>query len=277
MQQRKSIYYTHIVLLLLTVVGSAFAAMTIGAKVGREFLNSMQAEPGLKNFLAESSPTVNESGEMDDVFTAPSDNGDYSTTPPPVRLNREETSSSNTRETTSELIQPDFEEGGVDGGQEVMLEESVSDEERLRREEQVAERRERGYSASFETEGEEGDSERVFTFNWGDDEEDEPETQPRRIGGGGTDTGSSGDSHTVEGQSFRVQAGVFSQRENAEQQVAQLKRLLYAPSVAEVKTDAGTFWSVIVGTFRSREQAERLIGELRENGFDASLKVIGRE
>jgi hypothetical protein len=151
-----------------------------------------------------------------------------------------------------------------------MLEESVSGVERQRREEALAERRERGFAANFESEGDEGDSEKVFNFSWSDDEEEESAGRT-----GERDSGTSGESAGPrEGQRFRVQAGVFSQEENARQRAAQLKRLLFAPEIMKEEGDTGTYYAVVVGTFRSREQAERLIGELEDNGFDASLKIL---
>ncbi len=70
--------------------------------------------------------------------------------------------------------------------------------------------------------------------------------------------------------SYRVQAGAFQRRENAEARMEKLKRDGYEPYIVT----SGDLFRVIVGAFSNRENADRLMKELRERGYDALVLPV---
>ncbi len=69
---------------------------------------------------------------------------------------------------------------------------------------------------------------------------------------------------------YRVQAGAFQRRENAEARMEKLKRDGYEPYIVT----SGDLFRVIVGAFNNRENADRLVAELRERGYDALVLPV---
>ncbi len=65
---------------------------------------------------------------------------------------------------------------------------------------------------------------------------------------------------------FRVQAGAFKRRENADDLIRQLKAKGYTASIVD-----GPFIRVWVGPPMSRSAAEQLAGNLQANGFETTL------
>lgn len=68
---------------------------------------------------------------------------------------------------------------------------------------------------------------------------------------------------------YKVQAGAFSIRENADNLADDLREEGYSPIVIE----SGGLYKVQVGAFRIRDNAEALASELRDKGFDAIIVI----
>ncbi len=72
------------------------------------------------------------------------------------------------------------------------------------------------------------------------------------------------------GANYRVQAGAFQRRENAEARMAQLRQDGYEPYLVTT----GGLLRVIVGAFSDRENADRLVAQLRARGYDALVLPV---
>ena len=69
---------------------------------------------------------------------------------------------------------------------------------------------------------------------------------------------------------FRVQAGAFRRKENADARMAQLKQDGYEPYIIT----SGDLFRVIVGAFTDRENAIRLQEELHARGYDVLVLTV---
>lgn len=70
---------------------------------------------------------------------------------------------------------------------------------------------------------------------------------------------------------FRVRAGTFSERTNADALAAKLVQKGYAPAVYQVNVDGQALYSVQLGAFKSKENAEELVNALKQSGFDVTV------
>lgn len=66
---------------------------------------------------------------------------------------------------------------------------------------------------------------------------------------------------------YRVQAGAFASRENAESRAEALRASGFSPYIVQ----EGGLFKVRVGAFRDRALAEQLADRLRAAGYDAAI------
>lgn len=66
---------------------------------------------------------------------------------------------------------------------------------------------------------------------------------------------------------YRVQAGAFLRRENAEARVAQLKQDGFEPYIVQ----SGGLYRVLVGAFSERENAVKLADQVKARGYDVLI------
>lgn len=71
---------------------------------------------------------------------------------------------------------------------------------------------------------------------------------------------------------YRVQVGVFSQRENAEKLVGDLKAKGFDGVIKVVTENEKVTYRVQVGAFSKKENADALLNDLKANGFDGFIK-----
>lgn len=72
------------------------------------------------------------------------------------------------------------------------------------------------------------------------------------------------------GVAFRVQAGAYQHKENADARIAQLRQDGYEPYIVT----SGSLYRVIVGAFNDRDNAEKLLAELHGKGYDALILSV---
>jgi len=72
---------------------------------------------------------------------------------------------------------------------------------------------------------------------------------------------------------FRVRAGIFADKANADALSAKLSSAGFAPAVYHIERSGRQFYAVQLGAFRKRENAEELARSLRDAGFDAVIAV----
>lgn len=70
---------------------------------------------------------------------------------------------------------------------------------------------------------------------------------------------------------FRVRAGIFADRANADVLSAKLSSAGFAPAVHHVERSGRQLYAVQLGAFRKRENAEELARSLRDAGFEAGI------
>lgn len=69
---------------------------------------------------------------------------------------------------------------------------------------------------------------------------------------------------------FRVQAGAYQVRENADAQIAKLRQDGFEPYIVTT----GNLYRVIVGAFNDREKADELLAQLREKGYQGIVLTV---
>ena len=70
---------------------------------------------------------------------------------------------------------------------------------------------------------------------------------------------------------YRVQAGVFIQRDNAEKLTEKLKAEGYSPYLKSIEKEGGRWYRVQVGAFKDRLNAQELTNELKRRGYPAYI------
>ena len=70
---------------------------------------------------------------------------------------------------------------------------------------------------------------------------------------------------------YRVQAGVFIQRDNAEKLTEKLKAEGYSPYLKSIEKEGGRWYRVQVGAFKDRLNAQELTNELKRRGYPACI------
>ncbi|MHB1456766.1 MAG: SPOR domain-containing protein [Armatimonadota bacterium] len=71
--------------------------------------------------------------------------------------------------------------------------------------------------------------------------------------------------------SFRVQAGAYANKANAEKLLADLSRRGYSVEIQSSLAESLTLYKVLIGNFKSREDAQKLANELNSKGNTASV------
>lgn len=79
------------------------------------------------------------------------------------------------------------------------------------------------------------------------------------------------DKTTAQASLYRVRAGIFADRANADTLAARLSSAGFAPAVYQVRRDSAIMFSVQLGAFRKRESADKLAQGLRNAGFEATI------
>ena len=79
------------------------------------------------------------------------------------------------------------------------------------------------------------------------------------------------------GRIYRVQAGTFANRANAESLIADLKGRGHAAQITEVQREVGTLYRVELGTYKTREGAQDLADDLSKAGYSATISVERKE
>ncbi len=69
---------------------------------------------------------------------------------------------------------------------------------------------------------------------------------------------------------FRVQAGAYQVRANADAQIVKLRGDGFEPYIVTT----GNLYRVIVGAFDDREKADELLAQLREKGYQAIVLTV---
>lgn len=70
---------------------------------------------------------------------------------------------------------------------------------------------------------------------------------------------------------YRVQAGTFSNRDNAERLAADLRRDGYHVEIRSSESDGRTLHRVQVGGYASRESADKLVNDLNSKGYPSAV------
>ena len=70
---------------------------------------------------------------------------------------------------------------------------------------------------------------------------------------------------------YRVQAGLFQDRANAEALSTKLVQSGYSARIVSITADSGEMYSVQVGAFADRANADKLATEVRNSGFQATV------
>jgi len=79
------------------------------------------------------------------------------------------------------------------------------------------------------------------------------------------------------GRIYRVQAGTFANRANAESLIADLKGRGYTAQIKEVQREVGTLYRVEFGTYKTREGAQDLADDLSKAGYSATISTERKE
>jgi len=74
-------------------------------------------------------------------------------------------------------------------------------------------------------------------------------------------------------RAYRVQAGTFANRTNAENIAADLKQRGYKPEIKPVQREAGTLYRVEMGSFKTREGAQDLVDDLSRKGYSPTISA----
>ena len=85
------------------------------------------------------------------------------------------------------------------------------------------------------------------------------------------DTGKRPDNAPSSPGSYRVQAGTFANKSNAESLAQDLKARGYKAEIKSVQREAGTLYRVELGTFKSREGAQNLADDLTRKGYAPTI------
>jgi len=98
-------------------------------------------------------------------------------------------------------------------------------------------------------------------------------TEPRTVVASEPNPASSDHISTVDTDAtpalYRVRAGLFADKANADMLSAKLAAAGFAPAIAQVDKSGQRLYSVQVGAFRSRSSADSLAKSLRSSGFEA--------
>ena len=78
-------------------------------------------------------------------------------------------------------------------------------------------------------------------------------------------------SEASEKSSYRVQAGAFASKSNADVLVVSLKDQGYKPEIKTVQSGESTLYRVQLGTYKTREDAQKLADDLTAHGFSPSV------
>jgi N-acetylmuramoyl-L-alanine amidase len=76
-------------------------------------------------------------------------------------------------------------------------------------------------------------------------------------------------------QLFKVIAGSFAERKNAEERIAELKQKSYSAFITTEVISGKTYYRVQTGAFVERQNAEKLVAELKNKQFDAFIVAEG--
>lgn len=79
------------------------------------------------------------------------------------------------------------------------------------------------------------------------------------------------------GRIYRVQAGTFASRTNAESLIADLRGRGHAAQIKEVQREVGTLYRVELGTYKTREGAQDLADDLSKAGYSATISSERKE
>ena len=71
--------------------------------------------------------------------------------------------------------------------------------------------------------------------------------------------------------SYKVQAGAYANKANADKLAADLSRKGYSVEIQSSLAESLTLYKVLIGNFKSREDAQRLASELNAKGNNASV------
>ncbi|MCA0171324.1 N-acetylmuramoyl-L-alanine amidase [Bacillus sp. RAR_GA_16] len=83
-------------------------------------------------------------------------------------------------------------------------------------------------------------------------------------------------SKPIEDTLYKVIAGSFRDRENAEEHLSKLIQKGFGGFIFSTVVDKKTFYRVQVGAFREKNNAEDLVGKLTKAGFDSFILVEGK-
>ena len=78
-------------------------------------------------------------------------------------------------------------------------------------------------------------------------------------------------SEASEKSSYRVQAGAFASKSNADVLVVSLKDQGFKPEIRTPQSDGGTLYRVQIGMYKTREDAQKLADDLTAHGFSSSV------
>jgi N-acetylmuramoyl-L-alanine amidase len=78
-----------------------------------------------------------------------------------------------------------------------------------------------------------------------------------------------------EGRLFKVIAGSFAERKNAEERIAELKQKSFRAFIAAEVISGKTYYRVQAGAFTHRENADTLVAKLKSKYFDAFIIAEG--
>ncbi len=70
---------------------------------------------------------------------------------------------------------------------------------------------------------------------------------------------------------YRVRAGLFADRNNAESFAAELAAKGFSPALSSIERDGRVFFAVQAGAFRNRSGADTLAAQLKKAGFPATI------
>lgn len=73
---------------------------------------------------------------------------------------------------------------------------------------------------------------------------------------------------------YRVIAGSYTVRDNADKQLKQLNKLGYNAFIAIFNKDNKTYYRVVVGSFKDKSNADKQVKTLSDKGFNAFIEVF---